>query len=93
MGLLMKSFIPAADATLAVFGKSIRRHGENGDVSSVRELTNFACGFEAVHPRHLHVHENEIVDVFTRQGQRGEAVFREVEAKPGIRQRPGLFHD
>ena len=50
----------SAEATLLIFLESVCGHGDDGDVAACRLFfcANGGGGFEAVHNRHLNVHQN-----------------------------------
>ena len=49
--------------SLAVFFKRIRSHRYNRDILEVivAQRPNLASGFEAIHHRHLHIHQNQVI--------------------------------
>ena len=75
-------------ALLAVFHHRVRRHRDNRYRVPTRLCTNRACRRQAVHFRHLHVHQNQVVGLRRRlqHGQGNAPVVGNVHFEPGVAQ-------
>ena len=58
------------EAACLVFGEGIRRHRDDRLCRTRGQGTDAAGGFEAVHARHLHVHQHEVIGA-ARDGSDG----------------------
>ena len=70
-------------ASQPVFVEGVGGHRQNRRLAATRQGANGAGGFEAVHVRHLHVHQNQRVSRRARLIQRLPAVGRHIDRQTG----------
>ena len=58
-----------AHESACIFLHRVGRHGHHRRTASSQQATDFGCGRDAVHLRHLNIHKNDIVGTFGRDGQ------------------------
>ena len=68
-------------ACLAVFIKGVGGHGQNGGAFVVGQVANGTCGNQAIHHRHLHIHQDEVIGVGLRLAQSFCTVIRHIDAQ------------
>ena len=72
-----------------VFGESIGRHGDDGDLRKpwILQMANDGGRLVAIHIRHLDIHEDEIIPErlsFLKHRQTLDAISGTLHKKPGL---------
>ena len=72
--------------TLTIPGHGIGGHGDDREIGELRELANRLRGLDAVHDRHLHIHEHQIVLSLLYLLERDRPILGEVHQQAGAGQ-------
>ena len=73
-------------AALPVFGKGIGGHGDDRQILPLRQLPNLPRRRDAVHARHLHVHQHDVEILAGDLGAGFQAIHRRLHLHPGVTQ-------
>lgn len=72
---------PGIHARGAVFGEGVSGHGDDRQQDAAGQLPYALGGLDAIHLRHLHIHQDQRVIVFLGHGQRPFAIFGKIHGK------------
>ena len=73
---------PSFEAFFAVTGHRIGGHRQNWQLGETIVLADFARGSNAIHNRHLHIHQYRVVGALADHAHRLLAVFCQIDEQP-----------
>jgi len=71
-------------AGIAVFVEGVGSHRQDGGGRTLRQVTDGVCGLDAVHVRHLDIHQDQVVVVGGCELNCLSAIFGNIDPQPDV---------